>query len=260
MDAAPHEPVIQVRNLTVAFDGRAVLDNLSLDVNRGEILGVVGASGAGKSVLLRTLLGLIPKSGGSVRVLRLDLSDASVQERRSVGRRCGTLFQQGALFSSLSLMENVQFPMREYLHLSDRLRREVAMAKIEMVGLDPNDAGKYPAQLSGGMTKRAALARALALDPEILFLDEPTSDLDNIAADEFDNLIRTLRRTLGLTVFMVTHDLESVGRVCDRVAAIADKRIVFAGPLAAAVQAQDPWVKAYFGGPRARAALAAGLR
>jgi phospholipid/cholesterol/gamma-HCH transport system ATP-binding protein len=150
--------------------------------------------------------------------------------------------------------------MREYLHLSDRLRREVAMAKIEMVGLDPNDADKYPAELSGGMTKRAALARALALDPEILFLDEPTSDLDNIAADEFDNLIRTLRGTLGLTVFMVTHDLESVGRVCDRVAAIADKRIVFAGPLAAAVQAQHPWVKAYFGGQRARKALAVGVR
>ncbi len=224
--------------------------------NAARLLGVVGASGAGKSVLLRTLLGLVPKSDGSVRVLGIDLRDASVQERRSVGRRCGTLFQQGALFSSLSVVENVQFPMREYLHLSDRLRREVAMAKIEMVGLHPSDSDKYPAQLSGGMNKRAALARALALDPEILFLDEPTSDLDNIAADAFDSLIRTLSRTLGLTVFMVTHDLESVGRVCDRVAAIADKRIVFAGPLAAVAQAQHPWVKAYFGGHRARAALA----
>lgn len=260
MDVAPHEPVIQVRNLVVAFDDQVVLDNLSLDVDRGESLGVVGVSGAGKSVLLRTLLGLIPKSGGSVRVLSIDLREASVQERHSVGRRCGTLFQQGALFSSLSVVENVQFPMREYLNLSDRLRREVAMAKIEMVGLDPSDADKYPAQLSGGMTKRAALARALALDPEILFLDEPTSGLDNIAADDFDNLIRTLRRTLGLTVFMVTHDLESVGRICDRVAAIADKRIVFAGPLAAILETQDPWVKAYFGGQRARAALAAGVR
>jgi phospholipid/cholesterol/gamma-HCH transport system ATP-binding protein len=256
MDVAAHEPIIQVRDLIVAFDDRVVLDGLSLDVERGETVGVVGASGAGKSVLLRTLLGLVPKSGGSVRVLGIDLREASVKERHSVGRRCGTLFQQGALFSSLSVVENVQFPMREYLHLSDRLRREVAMAKIEMVGLDPNDAGKYPAQLSGGMNKRAALARALALDPEILFLDEPTSDLDNIAADEFDNLIRTLRRTLGLTVFMVTHDLESVGRVCDRVAAIADKRIVFTGPLTTVDQAQHPWVKAYFGGPRARAALA----
>ncbi len=260
MDVAPHEPVIQVRDLVVAFDDRVVLDRLSLDVDRGETVGVVGASGAGKSVLLRTLLGLIPKSGGSVRVLGIDLREASVQERHSVGRRCGTLFQQGALFSSLSLVENVQFPMREYLQLSDRLRREVAMAKIEMVGLDPNDADKYPAELSGGMTKRAALARALAHDPGGLFLGEPTSDLDNIAADEFDNLIRTLRRTLGLTVFMVTHDLASVGRVCDRVAAIADKRIVFTGPLAAVVQAQHPWVKAYFGGERARAALAIGVR
>ncbi len=260
MNVAPHEPVIEVRDLVVAFDDQVVLDNLSMDVGRGEILGVVGASGAGKSVLLRTLLGLIPKSGGSVRVLSVDLSDASLQERRSVGRRCGTLFQQGALFSSLSLVENVQFPMREYLRLSDRLRREVAMAKIEMVGLDPNDADKYPAELSGGMTKRAALARALALDPEILFLDEPTSGLDNIAADEFDNLIRTLRSTLGLTVFMVTHDLESVGRICDRVAAIADKRIVFEGTLAAVLQTQDPYVKAYFGGQRARAALSIGVR
>jgi len=260
MEGAPNEPVICVRDLVVAFGDQVVLENLALDVNRGEILGVVGASGAGKSVLLRTLLGLVPKSGGRVQVLGIDLSHANVQERHTVGRRCGTLFQQGALFSSLSLMDNVQFPMREYLHLSDRLRREVAMAKIEMVGLDPNDANKFPAELSGGMTKRGALARALALDPEILFLDEPTSGLDNIAADEFDSLIRTLRRTLGLTVFMVTHDLESVGRICDRVAAIADKRVVFVGPLVAILEAQHPWVKAYFGGPRARAALAAGAK
>ncbi len=257
MDPAAGAPAIEVRDLVVAFDDRVVLDGVTLDVARGEILGVVGASGSGKSVLLRTLLGLVAKKAGLVRVLGIDLGDASAQQRRSVGRRCGTLFQQGALFSSLSLVENVQFPMREYLHLSDRLRREVAMAKIEMVGLDPNDADKSPAELSGGMTKRAALARALALDPEILFLDEPTSGLDNIAADEFDALIRTLRRTLALTVFMVTHDLESVGRVCDRVAAIADKRIVFAGPLKAVLHAQHPWMKAYFGGPRARAALAA---
>jgi phospholipid/cholesterol/gamma-HCH transport system ATP-binding protein len=255
MDAAPREPAIEVRDLVVAFDGRAALDGLSLDVYRCEALGVVGASGAGKSVLMRTLLGLIPKSAGSVRVLGIDLGEASVRERRSVGRRCGALFQQGALFSSLSVLENVQLPMREYLRLSDRLRREVAMAKIEMVGLDSDDAGKYPSELSGGMSKRAALARALALDPEILFLDEPTSDLDNIAADEFDNLILTLRGTLGLTVFMVTHDLQSVGRICDRVAAIADKRIVFTGPLTAVAEARHPWVKAYFGGQRARAAL-----
>jgi phospholipid/cholesterol/gamma-HCH transport system ATP-binding protein len=260
MDAAPQQPVIRVGGLAVAFGDRTVLENLSLDVERGEILGVVGASGAGKSVLLRTLLGLIPKSDGTVHVLGIDLSHASAAERHSVGRRCGTLFQQGALFSSLSLIDNVQFPMREYLHLSDRLRREVAMAKIEMVGLDPNDCDKYPSELSGGMTKRAALARALALDPEILFLDEPTSGLDNIAADEFDNLIRTLRCTLGLTVFMVTHDLESVGHICDRVAAIADKRVVYAGSLEAVLEAEHPWVKEYFGGPRARAALAAGAK
>ena len=260
MDSAPREPVIRVGGLNVAFGDSTVLENLSLTVERGEILGLVGASGAGKSVLLRTLLGLIPKSGGSVRVLGIDLSHANAAERHNVGRRCGTLFQQGALFSSLSLVDNVQFPMREYLHLSDRLRREVAMAKIELVGLDPNDCEKYPAELSGGMTKRAGLARALALDPEIVFLDEPTSGLDNIAAEDFDNLIRTLRQTLGLTVFMVTHDLESVGHICDRVAAIADKRVVYAGALEGVLASDHPWVKDYFGGPRARAALAAGAK
>ena len=260
MDSAPREPVIRVSGLNVAFGDSTVLENLSLTVERGEILGLVGASGAGKSVLLRTLLGLIPKSGGSVRVLGIDLSHANAAERHNVGRRCGTLFQQGALFSSLSLVDNVQFPMREYLSLSDRLRREVAMAKIELVGLDPNDCEKYPAELSGGMTKRAGLARALALDPEIVFLDEPTSGLDNIAAEDFDNLIRTLRQTLGLTVFMVTHDLESVGHICDRVAAIADKRVVYAGALEGVLASDHPWVKDYFGGPRARAALAAGAK
>lgn len=256
MGGADDHPAIEVRDLSVAFGDRKVLEGLSLDVWRGETMGVVGASGAGKSVLLRTLLGLIPKSAGSVRVLGVDLEDANAQEHHSVGRQCGTLFQQGALFSSLSVLENVQFPMREYLRLSDRLRREVAMAKIEMVGLDPSDAGKYPAQLSGGMNKRAGLARALALDPEILFLDEPTSDLDSIAANEFDALVHTLQRTLGLTVFMVTHDLQSVAHVCDRVAAIADKRIVFVGTLAEIEKAQHPWVKAYFGTERARSALA----
>jgi phospholipid/cholesterol/gamma-HCH transport system ATP-binding protein len=247
--------VIWVHDLGVAYDGLPALDGLSLEVYRGETLGVVGASGAGKSTLLRTLLGLIPKSAGSVRVLGTDLSDANVRERHSVGRRCGVVFQQGALFSSLSVLENVEFPMREYLDLSDRLRREVAMAKIEMVGLKPEDARKYPSELSGGMSKRAELARALALDPEVLFLDEPTAALDNIAADDFDTLIRSLRDALGFTVFMVTHDLQSVGRICDRVAAIADKRIVFLGPLSALAEASHPWVKAYFGGPRARAAL-----
>jgi phospholipid/cholesterol/gamma-HCH transport system ATP-binding protein len=249
------ERVIEVRDLGVAYGGLPALEGLSLEVYRGETLGVVGASGAGKSTLLRTLLGLIPKSAGSVRVLGIDLSEANVSERHSVGRRCGVVFQQGALFSSLSVMENVQFPMREYLDLSDRLRREVAMAKIEMVGLKPDDARKYPSELSGGMSKRAELARALALDPEVLFLDEPTAALDNIAADEFDTLIRSLRNALGFTVFMVTHDLQSVGRICDRVAAIADKRIVYSGPVSGVAEASHPWMKAYFGGPRARAAL-----
>jgi phospholipid/cholesterol/gamma-HCH transport system ATP-binding protein len=244
------DQVIRVRDLVVGFGPTIVLDHLSLDVSRGEILGVVGGSGSGKSVLLRTIIGLLPKRQGSIEILGVDLDRASFEERRAIERRWGVLFQHGALFSSLTVRENVEFPMREYLDLSQEFMDDVAWAKLEMVGLSRRDAEKYPAELSGGMTKRVALARALALDPEIVFLDEPTSGLDPIAASEFDSLIRTLQQTLGLTVFMVTHDLESLANICDRVAALADGKIVADGPLSSMKDSTHPWVKEYFSGRR----------
>lgn len=244
--------VIRVRDLVVGFGDATVLDHLDLDVARGEILGFVGASGSGKSVLLRTLIGLLPKRSGLIEIFGVDLDKASADEIEAIERRWGILFQQGALFSSLTALQNVQFPMREYLHLSERLMDEVAMAKLEMVGLSVEDAAKFPSELSGGMVKRVALARALALDPEIVFLDEPTSGLDPISAGEFDALIRTLQQTLELTVFMVTHDLDSLHNVCDRIAALADGKVVAEGPIATMLACEHPWVKAYFRGKRAR--------
>jgi phospholipid/cholesterol/gamma-HCH transport system ATP-binding protein len=246
----PDQSVIKVRDLVVGFGDQIVLDHLSLDVRGGEILGVVGASGSGKSVLLRTIIGLLPKRHGSIEVLGVELDRANETERRALERRWGILFQQGALFSSLTVRENIQFPMRENLHISQRLMDEMALAKLEMVGLSRDDANKYPAELSGGMTKRVALARALALDPEIVFLDEPTSGLDPISAGDFDELIRTLQQTLGLTVFMVTHDLESLYTACDRIAALADGKIVAEGPVETMRESEHPWVKTYFQGKR----------
>ena len=254
MAHAGNEAVIRVRDLAVGFDAVTVLDRLSLDVFRGEILGFVGGSGAGKSVLMRTIIGLLPRRSGSIEVFGLNLGTAGEKERRATERRWGILFQHGALFSSLTVRQNVQFPMREYLDLSDRLLDEVALAKLEMVGLTTDVADKFPAELSGGMTKRVALARALALDPEIVFLDEPTSGLDPIGAGAFDDLIRTLQRTLGLTVFMVTHDLDSLHTVCDRIAVLADGRVVVDGPIATMLASEHPWVKQYFRGKRTRAA------
>jgi len=244
--------VISIRDLVVGFGRQIVLDHLSLDVRRGEILGLVGASGGGKSVLLRTIIGLIPKRQGHVEVVGVDRDTATPEETRALERRWGVLFQQGAMFSSLTVLENIQFPMRENLHLSEQLLGELASAKLEMVGLSPNDGKKFPAELSGGMTKRAALARALALDPEILFLDEPTSGLDPISAGDFDALIKTLQRTLNFTVFMVTHDLYSLEVECDRIAALASGKIVAIGPLSEVIESDHPWVKSYFQGKRAR--------
>jgi phospholipid/cholesterol/gamma-HCH transport system ATP-binding protein len=254
MAGTADDVAIRVRDLVVGFGKQTVLDHLSIDVFRGEILGFVGGSGAGKSVLLRTIIGLLPKRRGRIEVLGVDLDAVDDEERRATDRRWGILFQQGALFSSLSVRQNVQFPMREFLNLSDRLREETAMAKLDMVGLTPDVGDKFPAELSGGMIKRVALARALALDPEIVFLDEPTSGLDPIGAGEFDDLIRTLQRTLGLTVFMVTHDLDSLHTVCDRIAALADGKVIAAGPMATMLASEHPWLKAYFRGKRARAA------
>jgi phospholipid/cholesterol/gamma-HCH transport system ATP-binding protein len=251
MEASTSGPAISVHDLVVGFGDRIVLDHLSLDVRRGEILGFVGGSGSGKSVLLRTIIGLLPKRQGTIEVLGAVLDKATETERHAVERRWGVLFQQGALFSSLTALENVKFPMRQYLGISDQLMREIALAKLEMVGIGGNDADKLPSELSGGMTKRVALARALALDPEIVFLDEPTSGLDPIAAGDFDALIETLQQTLGLTVFMVTHDLESLTTVCDRVAALADGKVIAVGSIADMRQSRHPWMQAYFQGKRA---------
>jgi phospholipid/cholesterol/gamma-HCH transport system ATP-binding protein len=236
----------------VGFGSRLVLNGLSIDVQQGEILALVGGSGSGKSVLMRTIIGLIPKRAGRIEVLGADLDRIPDAERRAIERSWGILYQQGALFSSLTVLQNVQFPMREYLDVSERLMTEIALAKLEMVGLSAADSGKFPSELSGGMTKRAALARALALDPEILFLDEPTSGLDPISAADVDMLIRTLQRTLLLTVFMVTHDLATLHNVCDRVAALAEGQIVAEGPIPAMLASEHPWVRAYFQGERAR--------
>jgi phospholipid/cholesterol/gamma-HCH transport system ATP-binding protein len=231
---------IRVRDLVVAFGNHTVIDHLSLDVRAGEIIGLVGASGGGKSVLMRTLIGLLPRRGGDI------IFPASPDRRR------GVLFQQGALFSALNARQNIQFPLREAARLSEALLDEIANAKLEMVGLAAEDGDKVPSELSGGMTKRVALARALALDPALLFLDEPTSGLDPIAAGEFDALIKTLQETLRFTVFMITHDLNTLAAVCDRVAALADGKIVALGPLSSVLKSDHPWVRAYFHGARAQ--------
>ncbi|MBC7583087.1 ABC transporter ATP-binding protein [Tardiphaga sp. vice352] len=255
MPAATHEPIIRVNGLTVKFGERRVLDGLDLDVARGEILGFVGASGAGKSVLMRTIIGLVPKLSGQIDVFGIDLDGADTKERRGVERRWGILFQHGALFSSLSVRQNVQFPIREYLKVSERLLDEITIAKLAMVGLKPEVADRMPSELSGGMIKRVALARALALDPEIVFLDEPTSGLDPIGAGEFDELVRTLQRTLGLTVFMVTHDLDSLHTACDRIAVLGDGKIIAHGTMNDMLASEHPWLREYFHGKRARAVL-----
>ncbi|WP_315920092.1 ABC transporter ATP-binding protein [Mesorhizobium sp. SP-1A] len=246
------ETVLSVHDVTVAFGDRTVLEHLSLDVKRGEILGFVGASGGGKSVLLRTILGLTEKRSGTIRIFGVDVGKANDAEKVAVDMRLGVLFQQGALFSALTVLENIQVPMREYLDLPKKLMDELALLKIELVGLSADDAAKFPSELSGGMIKRAALARALALDPDILFLDEPTSGLDPISAAEFDELVIKLRDTMGLTVYMVTHDLDSLFTTCDRVAVLGNKKVLIEGTIEDMLKSEEPWVKAYFRGKRAR--------
>lgn len=251
-DAPPREIAIKVRDLVVGFGERIIMDGLNLDVYRGEVLGFVGGSGKGKSVLTRVILGLIPKRAGTIEVFGADIDAVGDDGRRAMERRYGVMFQMGALFSGLTVKQNVQVPMREHLKLSQGLMDELALLKIEMVGLPLDAADKFPSELSGGMIKRAALARALALDPDLVFLDEPTSGLDPIGAAEFDELIATLQKTLGLTVFMVTHDLDSLHAICDRVAALADKTVIAAGPMATMMASKHPWLEAYFHGKRAR--------
>lgn len=244
--------VIDVRDLVVAFGSHKVLDGLSFDVRRGEILGLIGPSGSGKSVTMRAVVGLLNHRAGEIEVLGRNYMSLNRRERVLTDRNWGILFQKGALFSALTVLENIEFPMREHLDLTPRLRREIARIKLDLVGLPPEAGSSYPSELSGGMIKRAALARALALDPQILFLDEPTAGLDPIGAAKFDELIVTLRDTLGLTVLMVTHDLDSLATACDRIVALADGKLLKAGTLAEMLAADHPWLREYFHGPRAR--------
>ena len=250
------ETVIEVRGLRTQFGSHVVHEDLDLDVRRGEVLGVVGGSGTGKSVLLRAIVGLVRPAAGHVRVFGVDTREAPDEVRQSVERRWGVMFQNGALFSSLTVRQNVEAPMREQLDLSAETRRALADVKISMVGLSQKAGDQYPSELSGGMQKRAGLARALALDPELVFLDEPTAGLDPIGAAAFDELISQLQEALGLTVFFVTHDLDSLHAVCDRVAVLAEKRVLVTGTMEDMLDVDHPWVRDYFHGPRARAARA----
>ncbi len=255
---ADESNVIRLRGLTKHFGRQLIFRDLDLDVKRGEILAIAGGSGTGKSVLLRTVLGLLPYERGLIEVLGHDFPALTNEQRIAVERRWGVLFQDGALFSSLSVLQNVQVPMREHLRLGQKAMDDLARLKIAMVGLPADAAYKYPSELSGGMRKRAGLARALALDRDIVFLDEPTSGLDPIAASAFDRLIRNLKQTMGLTVYMITHDLDSIFSVCDRVAVLADQHVVRQGTPAELVEEPGhPWVQEYFRGERARLAARA---
>jgi len=248
-------PVICVRGLSNAFGEQVVHEDLDLDVRRGEILGVVGGSGTGKSVLMRSIIGLQTPTAGTVDVFGEPMIGRDEQEARDVRRRWGVLFQGGALFSTLTVAENVEVPLREYFpQLGETFLDEIAAYKVAMTGLPPEAGPKFPSELSGGMRKRAGLARSLALDPELLFLDEPTAGLDPIGAAAFDDLIKGLKETMGLTVFLITHDLDTLHAICDRVAVLADKKVVAVGTIPELLALDHPWIKEYFSGPRGRAA------
>ncbi len=247
--------IIHIQGLVTGFGSKIVHDHLDLDVYRGEVLGVVGGSGSGKSVLLRTIIGLNKPKEGTIEVFGKRTSFAEGARMRTLEMRWGILFQEGALFSSQTVAENIQVPLREYTSMSQDLMDEIAAMKIALVGLPPDTAQKYPSELSGGMKKRAGLARALALEPELIFLDEPTSGLDPISANQFDQLIAELQQSLGLTVFMVTHDLDSLSAITDRIAVLVNKKIK-TGTLDELRKDTTPWIHEYFSGPRGHAALA----
>ena len=251
--------VIQVRGLVNRFGSQVVHEGLDLDLYRGEVLGVVGGSGTGKSVLLRSIVGLRRPNAGSIRVLGEQLERQSPEARSRLERRLGVLYQRGALFTSLTVLENTALPLIEHAGLPRPEAERLARLKLALAGLPGSAADKYPAELSGGMVKRAALARALALDPEILFLDEPTAGLDPVGAAAFDTLIATLRDALGLSVFLVTHDLDTLYAICDRVAVLANRTVRVADRLEVVAATEDPWIQDYFHGPRGRAAAQAAL-
>jgi phospholipid/cholesterol/gamma-HCH transport system ATP-binding protein len=248
------EPAIRLRGLATQIDGRVLLHDVDLELRPGEVLGVVGASGSGKSVLLRTIVGLIKQAAGSVEIFGRDL--AAPGELQRAAERWGVLFQDGALFSSLTVAENVAVPLKERLDLPPALLHEICALKLALVGLAPDTGAKFPAELSGGMRKRAGLARALALDPPLLFLDEPTAGLDPIGAEEFDRLVLDLQQSLRLSVFMVTHDLDSLVECAGRIAVLVDNRVKI-GTMPELLRDPHPWIQAYFQGPRGRAATAA---
>lgn len=247
---------IRVRGLVNRFGPQIVHNGVDLDVYRGDIIGIVGGSGTGKSVLMRSIIGLQQPQAGEVHIFGHDARDRDDASARELRRHWGVLFQNGALFSSLTVSENIQVPLREYFKMDDGLLAEIAAYKLSLVGLPPSAGAKYPSELSGGMRKRAGLARALALDPEILFLDEPTAGLDPIGAADFDELTRSLRDALGLTVFLITHDLDTLFAICDRIGVLADQKMLIAAPLKEVLDFPHPWVQKYFRGPRARAAEA----
>ena len=251
-----HDMAIRIRGLRNQFGDVVIHDDLDLDVRSGEILGVVGGSGTGKSVLMRSIVGLQTPVAGEIEVYGKTLDTiADEEESRDLRRRWGVMFQGGALFSTLSVAENIQVPLREYYpRLDQKLLDEIAAYKVQMVGLPPDAGPKYPAELSGGMVKRAGLARALALDPALLFLDEPTAGLDPIGAAKFDELIRGLADTMGLTVFLITHDLDTLYATCDRVAVLAEKKVIAVGTIPELLATEHPWIQEYFNGPRGRAA------
>jgi phospholipid/cholesterol/gamma-HCH transport system ATP-binding protein len=249
------EVAIRVRGLTNRFGTKTVHEDLDLDVYAGEVIGVVGPSGTGKSVLLQAIVGLIKPVKADIEVFGETITDLDRAARLKIERRWGVMFQDGALFSNLSVRENVMAPMREHLHLPKSLMRELADMKIQLAGLEPDSAGKKPSELSGGMRKRAALARALALDPDLVFLDEPTAGLDPISAARFDELIQSLSRTLQLTVFLVTHDLDTLVAVCDRIAVLNHGKVLAVGTLEEVRANEDHWIQEYFSGPRGRAAV-----
>ncbi|MGB5092377.1 MAG: ABC transporter ATP-binding protein [Parvibaculum sp.] len=249
------ETIIQVEGLENSFGDHVIHRGLDLSVKRGEVIGIVGGSGTGKSVLLRSILGIRKPNAGRINVFGMDLTQLDDDARRRQEQRWGVLFQDGALFSALTVAENIQVAYREHLHMPKLLMDELADVKIQMVGLRPESRDLFPSELSGGMRKRAGLARALALDPEILFLDEPTAGLDPIGAAEFDELINDLKKTLGLTVVMVTHDLDSLYAVCDRIAVLAEQRVILIGTIDDMLLSEHPWIREYFHGPRARAAF-----